>query len=103
MRFSVVLAVALLAALTHGDATEVQGQITGETQHAEQVAVEAKAGQSLLLRSSSREVVQRLIDLNASLPIASIDSLCKGRRAEQREQEQQQQQPAAEGQEGQQQ
>ncbi len=55
---SVVLAVASLAALTHGDATEVQGQITGETQHAEQVAVEAKAGQSLLFRSSSREVVQ---------------------------------------------
>jgi hypothetical protein len=49
MRFSrsVVLAVALLAALTHGDATEVQGQITGETQHAEQVAVEVEAGQSL--------------------------------------------------------
>jgi hypothetical protein len=49
MRFStsVVLAVALLAALTHGDATEVQGQITGETQHAEQVAVEAEAGQTL--------------------------------------------------------
>jgi hypothetical protein len=49
MRFSssVVLAVALLAALTHVDATEVQGLITGETQHAEQVAVEAKAGHSL--------------------------------------------------------
>ncbi len=49
MRFStsVVLAVGLLAALTHVDATEVQGQVTGETQHAEQVAVEAEAGQSL--------------------------------------------------------
>jgi hypothetical protein len=43
----VLLAVALLAALTHVDATEVQGQLKGETQHAEQVAVEAKAGQSL--------------------------------------------------------
>ena len=49
MRFSrsLVLAVALLAALTHVDATEVQGQLKGETQHAEQVVVEAKAGQSL--------------------------------------------------------
>ena len=45
MRF--LLAVALLAALTHVDATEVQGQLKGETQHAEQVVVEAKAGQSL--------------------------------------------------------
>jgi hypothetical protein len=49
MRFSssVVLPVALLAALTQVDASEVQGQIAGETQHAEQVAVEAEAGQSL--------------------------------------------------------
>jgi hypothetical protein len=45
MRF--LLAVALLAALTHVDASEVQGQLKGETQHAEQVVVEAKAGQSL--------------------------------------------------------
>ena len=44
---SLVLAVALLAALTHVDATEVQGQLKGETQLAEQAAVEAKAGQSL--------------------------------------------------------
>jgi hypothetical protein len=32
---------------THVDASEVQGQVKGETQHAEQVAVEAKASQSL--------------------------------------------------------